>query len=258
MKKVLLGAVGLLAACASSPTFAADMAVKAPPPAPLPMIYNWSGFYIGANGGWGQSHNCLDFITAVGTVASGCDDRSGGVAGGQIGYRWQASQFVFGLEAQGDWADLNSTSLSLLDPSLSTQVKTDAIGLFPGQIGWAWNAALFYVKGGGAWANDRFFTSASGVIPPPPLAGVPLQQANDTRWGWMVGVGVEYAFTPNWSVKAEYNYLDLGTRRETLQPVPANCPGCAPFQYDIRQRMDLVKIGLNYRFGWAGPVVAKY
>jgi hypothetical protein len=80
----------------------------------------------------------------------------------------------------------------------------------------------------------------------------------DAQHGWMVGVGVEYAFTPNWSVKAEYNYLDLGTRRETLQPVPANCPGCGPFQYDIRQRMDLVKIGVNYRFGWAGPVVAKY
>ena len=102
MRKFLLGTVGLLALGLGTPASAADMAVKAPPPAPLPVIYNWSGFYVGANGGWGQSHNCVDFVTVVGTVASGCRDRSGGVVGGQIGYRWQTNQFVFGLEAQGD------------------------------------------------------------------------------------------------------------------------------------------------------------
>src|SRR5215471_21425728 len=103
----------------AAPASAAGMAVKAPPPAPLPVIYNWSGFYIGANGGWGQSHNCLDLVTdAFGTV-TGCNDRSGGLVGGQIGYRWQTNQFVFGLEAQGDWADLSNTRVSVFDPFLS-------------------------------------------------------------------------------------------------------------------------------------------
>ena len=92
----------------------------------------------------------------------GCRSRSGGLIGGQIGYRWQANQWVFGLEAQGDWADLSHTRLSLFfDPFagpgfISTRTKTDGIGLFTGQIGYAWNAALFYVKGGAAVTSNRF------------------------------------------------------------------------------------------------------
>ena len=104
---------------------------------------------------------------------------------------------------------------------------------------------LLYAKGGGAWAHDRFWTSIGGP------AG---QSRTDTRLGGMVGVGIEYAFRENWSVKLEYDHLDFGTRRETLLPVVV---GVLPFQYDISQRIDLVKVGLNYRFG-APAVVAKY
>ena len=120
MKKYLAAAVSLAAIIvAAAPASAADMAVKAPPPAPLPVIYNWSGFYIGGNGGWGQSRNCWDFLDAAGVAfASGCRERSGGLIGGQIGYRWQASQWVFGLEAQGDWADLSNQRVSLIDPDV--------------------------------------------------------------------------------------------------------------------------------------------
>src|SRR5216117_1714920 len=131
MKKFLLGTVGLIALGMAGPATAADLAArpytKAPPAPVIAPIYDWTGFYIGANGGWGQSHNCVDFITVAGTVASGCRDRSGGVVGGQIGYRWQTNQFVFGLEAQGDWADLSNTRVSLFNPTLSTRVKTDGI-----------------------------------------------------------------------------------------------------------------------------------
>src|SRR5581483_10939079 len=108
------------------------------PPAPVVAVYDWTGFYIGANGGWAQSHSCVDFITALGTFASGCGDRSGGVVGGQIGYRWQFNQFVVGVEGQGDWADLKNTRVSLFNPTLSTTAKTDGIGLITGQLGWAW------------------------------------------------------------------------------------------------------------------------
>ena len=160
MKSFLLATVGLVALVGmAAPASAADMAVKAPPPAPLPVIYNWSGFYIGGNGGWGQSRNCWDFVDVVvlGTFDEGCSSRSGGVVGGQIGYRWQANQWVFGVEAQGDWADLSHSRVSLLDPTLfSTRTKTDGIGLFTGQIGYAWNAALLYVKGGAAVTSNRF------------------------------------------------------------------------------------------------------
>src|SRR4029079_14676919 len=88
MKSFLLATVGLVALVGmAAPASAADMAVKAPPPAPLPVIYNWSGFYIGGNGGWGQSRNCWDFLDAAGVAfASGCRERAGGLIGGQVGY----------------------------------------------------------------------------------------------------------------------------------------------------------------------------
>ena len=158
MKSFLLASVGLVALVGiAAPASAADMAVKAAPAPVVAPIYDWTGFYIGANGGWGQSHSCWDFLTPAGVAfAEGCRDRSGGLFGGQIGYRWQANQWVFGLEAQGDWADLSNSRVSLLDPTLSTRTKTDGIGLFTGQIGYAWNAALLYVKGGAAVTSNRF------------------------------------------------------------------------------------------------------
>src|SRR4029453_12008929 len=151
MKKFLCGTVGLLALGIGAPASAADMAVKARPPAPvIAPIYDWTGFYIGGNGGWGQSKSRPDFVDALGVdFRDGCASRSGGLAGGQIGYRWQANQWVFGLEAQGDWADLSHTRHSpffdqFFDVGfISTRTKTDGIGLFTAQIGYAWNAALF-------------------------------------------------------------------------------------------------------------------
>ena len=128
MKRLSMAAMRFAALNMTAPAMAADMAVKAaPPPAPVVAIYNWSGSYIGANGGWGQSHGSWDFLTPAGTVAGGCADRSGGLAGGQIGYRWQTNQFVLGLEAQGDWAEIKNTRVSLIDPLISTTGKTDAI-----------------------------------------------------------------------------------------------------------------------------------
>src|SRR6478609_8382098 len=163
MKKFLLATVGLIALGISAPASAADMAVKAAPPPYVAPIYNWTGFYIGGNGGWGQSNSCLNFDGfGIFGFADGCASRSGGLIGGQIGYRWQAGQWVFGLEAQGDWADLSHTRPSLFfDPFagrgfISTRTKTDGIGLFTSQIGYAWNASLFYVKGGAAVTSNRF------------------------------------------------------------------------------------------------------
>jgi len=249
MKKLLLSSIVLAALTGSA--VAADMAVKAPPPAPLPLIYSWSGFYIGANGGWGSSHNCWDFVTLAGPVfTDGCRDRSGGVIGGQIGYRWQSNQFVFGLEAQGDWADLTNTRVSLLNPTLSTRVRTDGIGLFTGQIGWAWNAALLYVKGGAAVTNNRF-----DILDTP--SGTALLASSATRWGGTLGVGFEYGFTPNWSFGAEYNHLWMGSSNNSFTAVDPRLVGIANNR--ITQDVDMLTLRINYRFGGYGaPVTARY
>ena len=233
-----------------APASAADMAVKARPPAPvLAPIYDWTGFYIGANGGWGQSNNCVNFADDLGTFGEACRGRSGGLFGGQVGYRWQASQWVFGLEAQGDWADLNNTRVSLVDPTLSTRSKTDGIGLFTGQIGYAWNAALLYVKGGAAVTSNRFSIHDN-------FTGFEFASASSTRWGGTVGVGFEYGFTPNWSFGVEYNHLWMGDSNNsfTAAALPA-----AVLNNRVSQDVDMVTARINYRFGGYGaPIAARY
>ena len=251
MKKVLLGTVALIAFAA--PAAAADLAARPykAPPAPIAVIYDWSGFYIGANGGWGQSRNCWDFVDPVfGTFAEGCGERSGGVLGGQIGYRWQAGQWVFGLEAQGDWADLSHTRNSLLFPGvLSTRTKTDGIGLFTGQIGYAWNAALLYVRGGAAVTSNRF-----SILDTP--TGIELASASSTRWGGVVGVGFEYGFTPNWSFGVNYDHLFMGDANNSFTS-PVFVAGV--LNNRVSQDVDMLTLRINYRFGGYGaPVAARY
>ena len=244
MKKFLLGTVGLLALGMGAPASAADMAVKARPPAPvLAPIYDWTGFYIGANGGWGQSNSCVNFDVFGVDFADGCRSRSGGLVGGQIGYRWQANQWVFGVEAQGDWADLSHTRVSLLDPTLSTRTTTDGIGLFTGQIGYAWNQALFYIKGGAAVTSNRFTIHDD-------LFNVDLASASATRWGGTVGAGFEYGFTPNWSFGVEYNHLFMGDANNSFTGLPLFAANFANSR--ITQDVDMVTLRINYRFGGYG------
>ena len=249
MKKFLLGTVGLMA-LGMAPASAADMAVKAAPAPYVAPIYNWTGFYIGANGGWGDSRNCWGVVpVGAAVIDAGCGSRSGGVFGGQLGYRWQSGQFVFGLEGQGDWADLSGSRVSPNFPGLSTGVKVDAVGLITGQIGYAWNASLFYLKGGAATTRNRFdvWTNPGGVL---------LATASSNRWGGTVGVGWEYGFAPNWSFGIEYDRLFMGDANNSFS-VPN--PLLVGAVNRISQDVDLLTLRINYRFGgYGGPVVAKY
>ena len=248
MKKVLLSTVALIAFAA--PAAAADLAArpytKAPPPA-IAAIYDWSGFYIGANGGWGSSHKCWDSVAPAAVVGpEGCHDATGGTAGGQIGYRWQTGTWVFGLEGQGNWADFRGSNASTLFAGARNDSRIDAFGLITGQVGWAANNVLFYVKGGAAVTADRFriFDIPTGAV-----VGV---TGDDTRWGASVGAGLEFGFAPNWSAGVEYNHLFMQDRTHTF-----TTPAGAFFGADrIRQDVDLVTVRVNYR--WGGPAVARY
>jgi outer membrane immunogenic protein len=262
MKKFLLGTVALVAFAA--PAAAADLAArpytKAPPM--IAAIYDWSGFYIGANGGWGSSRNCYT-NTAIGGVAvaptaEGCHDATGGTAGGQIGYRWQSGAWVFGLEAQGNWADLNGSNASVFVPRWTNNSKIEAFGLFTGQVGYAWNNVLWYVKGGAAVTDDAYRGTVSPTFP---LAGTVFDDVRETRWGGVVGTGIEFGFAPNWSFAVEYDHLFMGNRDVTFvsRGVLANIAAGSVFRTDsIRQDVDLITARINYRFNWGGPVVAKY
>jgi outer membrane immunogenic protein len=244
MKTYLLGAVSLGALAVAAPAMAADLGMRytKAPPAYVMAMYDWSGFYIGANGGWGQAN---ESGSLVGTGQDlGSHKASGAVAGGQIGYRWQFGTWVLGVEAQGNWADLkgNHTVFGFGDTATS---KLEAFGLFTGQIGYAWNNALLYAKGGAAVTSNRYdydfgfndFVAAR----------------KDTRWGGSIGAGLEYGFAPNWSVAVEYDHLFMGKRDIDFFAVPAGTlQGTARIGGDV----DLVTARINYRFG--GPVVARY
>jgi outer membrane immunogenic protein len=249
MKKVLLVTASLIALGAGAPAVAADLAArpytKAPPM--VAAVYDWSGFYIGANGGWGSSRNCWDFQPlAGGTFSEGCHDSSGGTVGGQLGYRWQAGTWVFGLEAQGNWADFKGSNVSTLFPLLRNESRVDAFGLFTGQVGYAANNVLFYVKGGAAVTSSEY---RSFVVGTNALAAI---TGDDTRWGASVGVGLEYAFAPNWSFGVEYNHLFMQDRTYAF-----TAPGGGLlFNERISQDVDLVTARVNYKFG--GPAVGRY
>ena len=249
MKKVLLSALGLVAMAA--PAVAADLPArtytKAPPPMAAPM-YDWSGFYIGANGGWGEAHDCWDVVRVGGALFNdGCLNKSGGVIGGQLGYRWQMGQFVAGLEAQGDWADISSSHISLFDPTITTHSKLDGLGLFTGQLGYAWGPSLLYLKGGAAVTSNRFSINST-------LTGAEFGAIDSTRWGGTVGVGFEYLFAPNWSVGLEYDHLFMGHANNTFSVGGA----FANTLNQINQDVDMITVRFNYKFGGLGPVVARY
>jgi outer membrane immunogenic protein len=250
MKKFLLGAVGFVALAMVGPASAADLAARpySKAPAMIAALYDWSGFYLGANGGWGSSRKCWDATTpaAVFVAAEGCHDATGGVAGGQVGYRWQSAAWVFGIEGQGDWANLRGSNPSLFIAGQTNRSRIDGFGLLTGQVGYAFNTVLLYVKGGGAITADRFNvnTTAGNVL----LA----RSGDQTRWGGTVGAGVEFSFAPNWSAGVEYDRLFMGSK--TLNLIT---PAGTLFQADrIRQDVDLVTVRVNYR--WGGPIIAKY
>src|SRR6202011_1710756 len=169
MNKLLAVAVGVMTVGLSVPASAADLAARPytkAPMAPAAAIYDWSGFYVGINGGGGSAHNCWDLLIPALTIPQGCHDSTGGTVGRQIGYRWQSGNWVFGLEGQGNWADFSGNSISRAFPAERDRSRIGAFGLVTGQIGYAWNNVLLYVKGGGAVVGDRYdiYSAATGAL----------------------------------------------------------------------------------------------
>lgn len=287
----MLSAAAILA---SGAVFAADLG-HAPPPAPLPPpvpAFTWTGFYIGANGGWGWGHQSWDLDPTSGGpfpggIGSGNTD--GGLFGGQIGYNWQVSNaIVLGLQADLDWADISGKATRLAEydggPSYircwadSDQVadchtKINSIGSVTGRIGFLpWQNTLLYAKAGVAWTNidynvdnvvdSNIYSSGGGSCGPVGTAHTPYATRSSSRAGFTAGGGIEQRLTDNLSAFAEYDYADLGGRKAVA--FAATGDSCTPaFTADVNlNQVNVVKFGLNWKFDFGAPpapaVAARY
>lgn len=227
MKKIFLASACLLALTGAAS--AADLAARPYTKAPVAVasVYNWTGFYLGIVGGGAWE------------AASGDPKMKGGFVGGTAGYNWQTGNVVFGIEADGSWADVSASATApVLGIPVTTSSKTDALGTVRGRIGWAVNNVLFYGTGGYAWIDNKISVSALGVT------------LSDSKFhsGWTVGAGVEAFFAPQWSVKGEYLYRSLGSETYFGGIGAPVASGTINFH--------TVQVGVNYHFN--GPVVAKY
>jgi outer membrane immunogenic protein len=218
-----------------------------------PIIYNWSGFYIGGHIGglWGDK-DWTD-VTLPPAISLLSHDVSGFLAGGQAGFNFQSGAFVFGIEGQWSWTNADGEHTCVqpivvvaVIPGLNCRTEMDWVATVAGRIGYAFNNVLLYAKGGVAFASEEYSVFLTGLAPP---TGPAITAGDDTRTGWMVGGGIEYGFTPNWSAKIEYNFMDFGSERiDFIDPLT----GLLLAGIDIDQQVHVVKAGINYRFTW-GP-----
>jgi outer membrane immunogenic protein len=223
----LLGIVACSGAMIASAQ-AADLSTKPPPAAYTPQAINWTGFYVGAHlgGAWSNAN----WTNPV----SGLSDnlRKAGVFGGaQMGVNYQFDSIVFGVEG-----DFSGTSLKPSDADaagFAHSTSTNWTSTVTGRLGYVVNQALFFAKGGVAFADERDTVTS-------PL-GVSSSTGTTTQVGWTAGGGLEYALDRNWSAKIEYDYLGFGSRS-----VPATALVGAPGSVDLN--IQRVMAGLNYRF----------
>jgi outer membrane immunogenic protein len=238
MKRLLLGATAFVAFAA--PAVAADMPArpytKAPPAYTAPaVIYNWTGFYIGGHvGGAFAGDNSLQ----------GSDARFlGGVQGG-FDYQF-ANNWVIGAEAQYSWLTGGNNNGVLFPGGTLVTSNNDQLGSATARLGYTWGPTLLYAKGGYAWRDNTNLGVTAGGFP------VAFTTDGNHHDGWTVGAGLEYMFAPNWSAKAEYQYYNFGNTTFT-----SGTPEIVGTRF--RDDEHTVKVGVNYRFGWGGPVGSRY
>ena len=253
----LIAALAFTAALGTGGASAADLAMRPYTKAPIfaEPLYNWSGFYVGGHvgGAWTtQEWTNTANTTAFGDLSFGQGFRqrgSGVFGGGQMGYNWQASNYVFGLEGTISGLNtkgnvLNSVFGSGLDDQFSW--RADWMATVTGRIGYAVTNNLFYVKGGYAGVNNKL--SVVDVV------GVATGSGAQNQWhnGWTVGAGWEYGITQNWIVGLEYDYAGFEKMSYQLAGVAAGT-----YTFDARPRdIQSAVVRLSYKFG--APVVARY
>lgn len=287
MKRSLLAAA--LLAAVTAPAVAADIPMKARPAPVMVEAWNWNGFYLGGNAGysWGRSRTTVDYFNAAtgaaivppaGSVTSADFKLNGAIAGGQIGYNWQSGSWLLGLEADAQWSGEKGSGaflcaagalapgaclpgLTFVPPGLVGTTVTlnqqiEWFGTFRARGGvLVAPSILFYVTGGLAYGSVK----SDGVLGAVAANGAALVAAfssKGTNLGWTVGGGVEAHLGGNWTAKAEYLYMDLGTFNSTvaINVVPTTIGA----NISSRVTDHVARVGINYHFPVAGPVMARY
>jgi len=209
---------------------AADMPVKAPIyKAPPLLMYNWTGFYLGINGGGGWGHTDWTYV-ATGNDAG--HNTSGGLIGGTLGFNYQIQNWVLGVEGDWGWANIKG-STACPNPAFTCESNLSSLGTLRGRVGVALGSTgnvLLYGTGGWAWGRLNIQT-VNAVLG--------TNGTTNTPNGWTAGAGVEWGFLPNWSAKLEYLYVGFGTNTYTVDTA---------LLVDAKERLSVVRAGVNYRF----------
>jgi outer membrane immunogenic protein len=219
-----IGLAAVASAADIAPAGPAPVYAKAPFVAPL----SWTGCYLGGNVGGAWIHSSGNDPIGFGDLGS--ETSTGFIGGGQIGCDYQAGAWVFGVQGQFDWADIKGSHAIPGTLGIATIANDDKyLATATGRIGYAIQpAVLLYGKGGAAWTRNDITAM---------FLGSPVDSASDNRIGWTAGIGLEYMFAPSWSVFAEYNYADFGTKT-------VNFPIVNP--ENVTQNIQTATVGVNW------------
>ncbi len=250
--KLISAAVALSAMLGVGAAQAADLPMKAAPyAAPVP-VFSWTGCYIGVHAGAGV---LLD--QGFQDESGNAEDRHGvgGLAGGQAGCNYQTGMLVLGVEGEGFWSGMkinrdNFNNGSILETTATIKNKSDYD--IAGRFGIAIDHALVYGKAG--WVAGRFAWNTANAG----CEFCDIFQGSHTLDGLLIGLGLEYAFTNNWTVKFEYDYLGFDAKNVSFARSCVDCDLLNPVTQNVSADKHIFKVGLNYLFNMAGPVVARY
>ncbi|MEA2951701.1 MAG: outer rane immunogenic protein [Alphaproteobacteria bacterium] len=248
----------------SQAAFAADLPVKAASPmTAMVAAYNWTGLYIGGNVGygWGRNESVVvnetlagaPFVSGTwpGVGTFGARDMTGGFGGLQIGYNLQAGNIVYGVEADAQWAGIKGNSGATLPYivapntiSVTTNGNLDWFGTVRGRLGVAFDRSLLYVTGGVAFGRAKYSLAMTDT-----LGFVAAGNASSKSTGWVLGAGWEFGLAPQWTLKAEYQYLDFGSTTLGAGETFGGLPTAFAVASNATSRFHTVRLGVNYRFG---------
>jgi outer membrane immunogenic protein len=252
MKKVLLASAAVIL---GGNAFAAKLPPKMPANiyAAAPAVpVSWSGCHVGVHAGAGWNHAKFSDppgggnFGLIGSVTS--DSDAGFLGGAQLGCDYQfANNWVVGLAGDFSWTDISHDEVDpffagkTLGFPLTLHARTESLGSVTGRLGYSWDRYLLYVKGGPAWAREKYAVNNWNCA----FLNACFSNADETRSGWTAGGGVEWALAPAWSVSLEYAHYGFGTKSFLFVDPTKPFTGV----FSVKQDVDVVKIGINYRFG---------